>query len=313
MPGPAADTALSIPELLEAISLHLDMSTVLLSAQRVNKHWLATINDSIRLQQLLYFKPIPSPRLPAWAYSTPDNPWYPSTTKSRDVMAFLNPLLFKHFGTVFFDLSRWDSFHRAYAFTTHMPWWADDHSIADWSEMPEDVELSLSVEPLPRQKAFTRAGASWRRMPVSQPAPLALGHTWQEYPDRDITVSKGIITETPTPSMLLPISRTGLYMGLLYDLIQYHAGHHEQSSLYFRILWGHQWRDYNVIKAHARTSNELLKEVGVVVQFVHKCDSRSRQPADVRAWDSAFKSEDFQLPEHETVEVWRGSWDDPDN
>ncbi|KAI9036929.1 uncharacterized protein KD926_001173 [Aspergillus affinis] len=287
MLGPAADTVLSIPELLEAILLHLDMSTVLLSAQRVNKHWLATISDSIRPQQLLYFKPIPSSRLPAWAYSTPENP------------------------CVFLDLSRWDSFRRAYAFTTDMTWWSDDHSIADWSEMPEDVDLS--IESLHRQKAFTRAGASWRRMLVSQPPPLAQGHTWHDYPDRDITFSKGIITETPSPSTLLPISQSGLRMGLLYDLIQYHAGHHEQSSLYFRILWGHQWREYSVNKPHVRTSNELLKEIGVVIQFVHKCDSRSREPVDVRAWNSAFKSEDFQLPEHETVEAWRGSWDDPDD
>lgn len=40
------ERALSLPEILEDIFLNLDMTTLLVSAQRVNKTWHNTIADS---------------------------------------------------------------------------------------------------------------------------------------------------------------------------------------------------------------------------------------------------------------------------
>jgi hypothetical protein len=58
---PAARRALHIPELLEAILLELevcDLKTLLISAQRVSRHWNRVISGSPRLQQALFFAPV---------------------------------------------------------------------------------------------------------------------------------------------------------------------------------------------------------------------------------------------------------------
>ncbi|PLB53484.1 hypothetical protein P170DRAFT_435112 [Aspergillus steynii IBT 23096] len=321
MPSTAAETALSTPELLEAILLELDMATLLVSAQRVDRYWFGLISASIRLQQALYFKPVPSYSKPPSAYITKDdrwlkngpwmkdNPWFLDWFHSREsqneLMAFLNPLLFKHFGSLFFDISCWSKFCKPYQFAMDMPWWADDHGSSQSCD-----ELNLPVELLPRQKAFTRSGASWRRMLVSQPAPLALGYVWYESSDHNEVVSKGIMDENPSQSTPLPMSQTGLYMGLLYDMIQHYAGRGEYDRALFRVVWGHPWQHRTLVIQQDvdRTSNELLEEVGIIVQFVRfQADYMPRKPLDVVAWDSAFRSEDFKLPEYKPVEVFRGA------
>ena len=54
----ATHAALDTTELLEAILVHVDMRTLLLS-QRVSKTFEATIDGSLALQQTLNFKPSP--------------------------------------------------------------------------------------------------------------------------------------------------------------------------------------------------------------------------------------------------------------
>ena len=54
----AATQAFAIPELLEMILLKLPPRTSLLS-QRVSKEWQAAMLSSIRIQQMLFFKPLP--------------------------------------------------------------------------------------------------------------------------------------------------------------------------------------------------------------------------------------------------------------
>jgi hypothetical protein len=53
----ARDKVLSMPELLEAILLEVDLLTLLVAAQRVCQNWHALIHTSPSLQQALYFKP----------------------------------------------------------------------------------------------------------------------------------------------------------------------------------------------------------------------------------------------------------------
>ncbi|GFF86609.1 hypothetical protein IFM61606_05443 [Aspergillus udagawae] len=67
---------LSTPELLEYVLLYLDVQSLLTSAQRVCRSWTRLIQTSPRLQQVLFFKPIPPERCPE---------------------KLINPLLARHF------------------------------------------------------------------------------------------------------------------------------------------------------------------------------------------------------------------------
>ncbi|KAB8227476.1 uncharacterized protein BDW43DRAFT_304579 [Aspergillus alliaceus] len=94
---------------------------------------------------------------------------------SLEIVDSFNPLLLKHFGSVYFNLNGDGIFHCADYFNTDLTWWLT-------------------------ARAFIRASASWRRMLVSQPAPSApsaLGYGWQEYGNVMVTISKGHIVECP--------------------------------------------------------------------------------------------------------------------
>ncbi|KAF4230188.1 hypothetical protein CNMCM6805_000823 [Aspergillus fumigatiaffinis] len=67
---------LSTPELLENVLFYLDVQSLLTSAQRVCRSWTRLIQTSPRLQQTLFFKPIP-----------------PEQCRGK----LLNPLLARHF------------------------------------------------------------------------------------------------------------------------------------------------------------------------------------------------------------------------
>ena len=56
---PALQRVLAIPELFELILLKLPIRQLLIKMPLVSKHWKATIDTSPRLQQALFFQPIP--------------------------------------------------------------------------------------------------------------------------------------------------------------------------------------------------------------------------------------------------------------
>ncbi|KAG2021421.1 hypothetical protein GB937_004758 [Aspergillus fischeri] len=68
---------LSTPELLEYILLHLDIQSLLTSAQRVCRSWTRLIQFSPRLQQALFFKPTPPEKCHKKLHSFPPA-WDPS-------------------------------------------------------------------------------------------------------------------------------------------------------------------------------------------------------------------------------------------
>ncbi|KAJ5918561.1 hypothetical protein N7466_010553 [Penicillium verhagenii] len=53
----STERALSITEILEAILLHLDLCTILTTAQLVNRGWRQLIRESTQIQEALFFKP----------------------------------------------------------------------------------------------------------------------------------------------------------------------------------------------------------------------------------------------------------------
>lgn len=310
----AMETTISTPELLEALLLSLDMTTVLVSTQRVSRQWLGVIMASPKIQQALFFRPI----------STPSRPLQSCSSSREDGLFYVeqvrhlhNPLLVKHFGSIFF--SHKDRGHlwlcRADAFA-NQPWWAD----ATNGEI-DDAEAAF------RRRRFTQSGASWRRMLVSQPPPLALVYLWIDFGDGRQVLSRALIDLSarglpsfspslyqstslcPSLTPTLTPSHIGLRMGLLYDLVQHRAGHHTYNSVWFRVVWGHP-RPPFMRDEQAHVHRELLRETSTVVEFehIHDYPVYEREPADLQAWDSAFRCDDFQFVKIEAAEVFRDAF-----
>ncbi|KAH8602345.1 hypothetical protein B0O99DRAFT_588547 [Bisporella sp. PMI_857] len=129
----AMEEVLAMPELLEAILLHLPMGEILLTAQLVSSSFYDTIADSALLQQALFFAP---------------------AAVDRQYISRPNPLVHHHADAHFID-------ERDKRFTTHTydTKWPSDDSMRqlDWKEWTQ------------RFRKYTVRGASWRRMLVVQP------------------------------------------------------------------------------------------------------------------------------------------------
>lgn len=87
-------------ELLEAILSELPIRYLLL-AQRVSRHWQQVIQDSIRIQQAPFFKPIPLEPLPIYSdFSRYSSRRKYKESESLQYVILKNPLLAKIFKEV---------------------------------------------------------------------------------------------------------------------------------------------------------------------------------------------------------------------
>jgi hypothetical protein len=301
------------PELLEDIFLRLDPTTLLTTCQRICKAWHAAIAGSPALQQRLFFEP-----LPVGAFPSPPLTWPVPLAGGygpymEQLARFQNPLLKRFFGPLFFDgierLNRADAFPR-------MPW-ARPLSARAFSHQPAST-LARYLEPAAvaaakaatarRREIFMRKNASWRRMLVTQPAVMMLGVERSERTPEGTSGWRGLLDLSPVVSEeeraarmkgrvppLHPLAVTptgGLRMGLLYDLVEHHAGVHEFESLFFRVVWG----QITTPPPHSnsyRVQKKLLKHTPVVIELLHSNYPRlDPQPNDPEAFRQ-FKSEDF--------------------
>ncbi|KAI1368202.1 hypothetical protein F5Y08DRAFT_10842 [Xylaria arbuscula] len=130
------DAVLQTPELLQEILLHLDMRTLLTSAQLVNRQWHELITTSPVLQQALYFEPIASSSDPATQ----------------------NPLLSELFPYWFREESR-----------------CEGSETPGPALIGREEFSGLPMARKSRRHAFMYPRASWRRMLVRQPPVLKLG------------------------------------------------------------------------------------------------------------------------------------------
>ena len=195
-PSPLVAHALSIVEVPEAILLHVDQRTLLVACLRVSKEWKEVINESLPLQQRLFFSP-------AAGLGPGDH------ACSEECPCPVNPLL--HWG-----FPGW--FHIG----------VDDDQ--DGNCLLPDVNISERFHALPWQKnvdAWRRKEASWRRMEVTQPPTRALEVVWQLAYD-----CLRLGNDTDTPFILPQDDGTdhGFLMGDLYDYIVKMALQH---ALYF--------------------------------------------------------------------------------
>ncbi|KAI0013059.1 hypothetical protein F4779DRAFT_613930 [Xylariaceae sp. FL0662B] len=281
------ERALLIPELLESISLHLDMSTLLVSASRVNKTWHAVINRSVSIQRALYFQPILMSQQSASTYQP-----------------IVNPLLKKHFGGCFFDTGNlYGYLRRANSFYT-MPcagasWEEGDDTRPLFPRGPEVADMTPQkiheVEVTCRK--FTRKEATWRKMLVSQPPPPCLGFLRVgdvEDPSQFINGPYWVQTTLLQPET--DPASSGLCMGTLYDVVQYHTGHHTRTSMWFRVVWDQAREPYGTPSA-MECCRRLLQRTNVVVEFYHTFDPgwvEHREPLDLSLFDKRFRSEVYR-------------------
>jgi len=230
---------LTTPELLELIFLSFDIPFLVTIIQRVSKFWHAVIAASAALQQHLFLQPIPST-------PSPSDPPLPNPHRT------FNPLLYKYFK----DLFPYDSgappksYRDLHNSAGHPPSPAREGIVSSQFHVSHFSWRIASApgdeEPLPpiadirnggaRHYAFTRKGASWRRMLVSQPPPVriarigdfdrvrvrrerrgvgdAYGAVWGAVVQAESRIPKQALQEVPTRMVEL---KGGLRMGNLVD------------------------------------------------------------------------------------------------
>ncbi|RYP78148.1 hypothetical protein DL769_003229 [Monosporascus sp. CRB-8-3] len=313
------EDVLSIPELLETILLHLDMTTLLVSATRVNKTWKAVISTSVLIQQALYFQPI-STDMQGIGLKGLLEPCEDLASAQETRYPIINPLLKKRFGHCFFDTGElYGYLLRANSFYS-MPWRLDSREslhATDSTDLrpafprgPQTAEMTLDElrEIQIACRKFTRKEASWRKMLVSQPPPPCLGYLFMEDDPDHFFGPHWVWTALihPVKNPLLP----GLRMGTLYDVVQYRAGHHERNSMWFRVVWNQAREPYNTNSSREKC-REMLQQTNVVVEFYHVNDGafveHHHEPPDLALFDMRFRSEDYQ---HINIEIHEKTWDE---
>ncbi|KAK2012380.1 F-box domain-containing protein [Colletotrichum eremochloae] len=321
--GNAMEVVLAIPELLEAILVQVDMRTLLVSAGRVSRTWKAFMDGSPALQQALFFKPvsdvsrgtihglegIPFPKVPS-EYALP----------IHASAQLVNPLLAEKFDKCFFDFGPTYSCHRRANSFYELPWSTHPEPVqtvreywGGWTQVrPAEPDEESARALAESRRRFTRRGASWRRMLVSQPPPPSLG-----YMRFDIH-SLAAKDQRVSSSWIRPDGQTapaGLQMGQLYDVVQHESGHHGRHSLWFRVLWGRPAGRFAL--SHVKNVFEkLTARTGVVVEFMHADDyslpNHPQDPADIGVFDAAFQCEEYSGVEFETEEAGSKDAEFPD-
>ncbi|KZL86806.1 f-box domain-containing protein [Colletotrichum incanum] len=305
----AMQTVLAIPELLEAILVQVDMRTLLVSACRVSKTWKAFMDGSPVLQQALFFKPVYDvSRAAIHGLGETSFPKVPSghalPTHTDDRL--INPLLAEKFDKCFFDFGRTYSYHRRANSFYELPWSTRPEPVqtaqeywGGWSQVrPLELDEESAQALAKSRRRFTRRGASWRRMLVSQPPPSSVGYMCfdiRSLAAEDQRVSSSLIQPR------LQAAFVGLQMGELYDIVQHKSGHHGRHSLWFRVLWGQPVARFAFTHV-GDTFEKLIARTNVVVEFMHADDlslpNHPQDPADVDVFDGAFRCE-----EHHTVKI----------
>lgn len=293
----AAIAVLSIPELLEAILLYVDMKTLLLS-QRVSRNWASIVASSLVIQQALFFQPVQevSSIIP---FDPADNHF-----GDHDSKIIYNPLLVTKFGPAFFErgnagiYTRMD--HRANYFYK-LPWSpraAAYAKIDDWDELPgeEEPDPEVIAEEKAIRRYFTRSGASWRRMLVSQPPPPLLGYFLLDLHSGWNQISTAMVEP----------SCGGLRMGELYDIVQYHLGHHESNSMWFRVI-RRGLRLRFMFDIQEGIHQGMMNETNFAVEFRHIADYSmyAREPKDVGAFDAEFRCDDSRHVDVDTKIIFK--------
>ncbi|VUC21615.1 unnamed protein product [Clonostachys rosea] len=185
-PSPSMEAVFATEELFDDILLRLPIELILTAVQRVSKTWQRQIESSHRLQRHLFLRP--------------DNS---KTLQETQGDCIINPLLYKHFGPM---LGRREEQSGGTDVVASQP-------RARRLGMGYDMHLSIADMSGGRvqHKRFACAGASWRRMLISQPPPRNVGYI--EYAENGRAER---YWDAPFDVLTIP---DGLRMGNLWDTI----------------------------------------------------------------------------------------------
>ncbi|KID76069.1 uncharacterized protein G6M90_00g078680 [Metarhizium brunneum] len=313
------ERVLSLPELLENILLHLDMTTLLVSVQRVSKAWNKTIACSPALQRKLFFRSITAEQLPVFReqlmgeveMAGSDYEYLgPALTK-----LVLNPLLVKKFGFCFFDTGPAFGYHRGADCFYMLPWSPNRRELITWNRRnstpllqvgpPKQLDEASSQLGETRRARFTTRGASWRRMVVSQPAPPGIGYLTQE-----LTQELQLPNERIGEAFIPAVTPGEVQMGQLYDMVQYHAGHHKSELADFRVIW--ELPQTFLTQSLREPMRQLLGQTTLLVLFAFSYLASYTEPENVVDFDSAFRCEEFLLPDFVVEKSLRFMRGEPD-
>lgn len=273
----ATASVLRTPELLELILLHLDLKSRITSAPRVCSFWLETLNHSPMLRQASFFQADRS-----------------LDTKPGE-RPCLNPLLREAFGDQFFNLS--DCQVDKYPFRRAEYFWKLPWSSQALPHLKASTGSVLDVDPTCRQRSFTRAGASWRRMLVSQPPPPFLGFTWLDC----FTTATGhrcLVDSVTPPQNDAGDFDTGVTMGQLYDTIQSLTMQQQKPGLFFRVRWDLTCERPSSESASGGEDESARESTNLVTEFWDDAyfNSSHYGPFSMEATRSVFRCEEAVKP-----------------
>ncbi|KAH7040817.1 uncharacterized protein B0I36DRAFT_379707 [Microdochium trichocladiopsis] len=171
------DTALAIPELLEAILLHLDTRTLLVAAQRTSTTWHSLIKTSPGLQKALFLQPDAS--IP------------PSAPLFNQLLVDTFPFCFQQLH----NQHKHQHKHQQPDLPLQQPISrSKDASALNATPFPASPHITS------RKHAFARPEASWRRMLIQQPPLRSYGVVMTACVPSSTTRAPGTRGETADPS-----------------------------------------------------------------------------------------------------------------
>jgi hypothetical protein len=239
-PGDARKKALASTEILEQVFANVDEVTLLTSVQRVSKAWKEVFEGSVLLQRKLFFLPDETRPLEPHPQSRREKGSDPGK-----VYPVLNSLLVRHFRSTFFPVGgkfygytrrsesfyeqRWTSKHNKLRLQRKL-----DTGYNRYESVKPDITKADALQMALDRDRFTRAGASWRRMLVTQP-PIP-DFIAMEFAPKDIENPK---SQEKLEFCILGAHHPdkGLRMGQLYDFVQDKVGNHPLDSLWYRVMW----------------------------------------------------------------------------
>ncbi|KAJ4221428.1 hypothetical protein NW759_006676 [Fusarium solani] len=303
----ATASVLRTPELLELILLHLDLKSRITSAPRVCSFWLETLNHSSMLRKASFFQVDRSLH-----------------TKPGE-RPCINPLLREAFGDQFFNLS--DCQVDKYPFRRAEYFWKLPWSPQALPHLKASTGSVLDVDPTCRQRSFTRAGASWRRMLVSQPPPPFLGFTWLDCFTTTAAGHRFLVDSVTPPQNDAGDLDTGVTMGQLYDTIQSFTMQQQKPGLFFRVRWDltcERPSSESGVGAgedeSARESTNLVAEFWDDAYFnsshygpfsmeatrsVFRCEEAAKPDFGGQAWIQGLDDDaEHQVPANDEYELW---------
>lgn len=216
-----------------------------------------------------------------------------SPTKASGERPRINTLLVEVFGHTFFD-DQGDHqggkrlFRRAEYFWK-LPW-----SPQALVNLKAETGSVLQVDPTCRLRSFTRAGASWRRMLVSQPPPPFIGFTWLDCFPRSEAGHRFEI-DSLKPQHLDAGSVT---MGQLYDTVQFLTMQQQKPGLFFRIRWDLTCERMAGVGVDLAKDDGVRERTNLVAEFWDDAyfNSSHYGPFSMEATRDAFQCEEVVEP-----------------